>query len=311
MDQTKLTLGTVQLGLKYGIANQTGMPHKKEAMDILHYAVVNNVEGFDTAPLYGNSEELIGQFVKEQTELSNKLPLVFSKLPSLPNDEHASYPALLQEVKKHVSLSLNKLAIQSLDGYYLHDEKNLYSHDGKIIDCLLTLKQQGLIKNIGVSVYSIKAVKKVIDAGCFDMIQIPINAFDQQLIHSGLLEDLSQQGIKIYARSVYLQGLLLMNSDKLPDHLKFAKRWIDQFQEVAYEHKLEPNKLAFCFVRDLPQIDSIVVGCETLTQLEENINMMKNPKLPASVSNQLIELFRDIPEKVTNPTLWRLEGMNK
>jgi len=301
----KLTLGTVQLGLKYGIANKIGMPNVQDAIEILNYALLNNVTEFDTAPYYGESEPLIGRFLQEQKKHSQSLPKIFSKLPEVKMADTTSYRELLQEVERNLRASLNKLAIQSIDGYSLHHERNLTSHQGKLIECLVTLKKQGLIKNIGASVYTPEAVRQVIESDCFDMIQVPINVFNQQLIHSGLLEELSKHHIKIYVRSVYLQGLLLMKTDELPDQLKFAKKWLDPFHEIASENEMDPSVLAFCFVRDLPQIHSIVIGCETLSQLKNNINMMTLPKLPTSVVHQLTELFRDVPERVSNPTLWK------
>ncbi|MFP5113726.1 aldo/keto reductase [Bacillaceae bacterium C204] len=301
----KLTLGTVQLGLKYGIANKTGRPNEQESAEILNYALLKNVTEFDTAPDYGESELLIGRFLQEQKKHSQNSPKIFSKLPDVKMADTTSYPELLQEVERNLRTSLNKLAIPSIDGYSLHHERNLTSHQGKLIECLVTLKKQGLIKNIGASVYTPEAVRQVIESGCFDMIQVPINVFNQQLIHAGLLAELSKHHIKIYVRSVYLQGLLLMKIDELPDQLKFAKKWLGSFHEIASENKIDPSVLAFCFIRDLPQIDSIVIGCETLSQLKNNINMMTLPKLPTSVVHQLMELFRDVPERVSNPTLWK------
>ena len=300
-----LTLGTVQLGQQYGIANKIGRPNEEEAINLLTYASLNGVTTFDTSPGYGESEDLLGRLLQKQKNLSKDPPKILTKLPEVKIEETASFKRIHDVVERNLRLSLNKLTLPSLDGYFLHNENNLFSHNGKVIKSLTILKQQGLIKNIGASVYSSEAVRKVLAVGCFDMIQVPINVFDQNLIHSGLLDELSKHQIKIYARSVYLQGLLLLPSNELPEHVKEAKEWIDLLREIASENKIPPYQLAFCFVRDLPQIDSIVVGCETLTQLKQNIEMATIPQIPSYVMLQLMELFKNVPKKVTNPTMWK------
>ncbi|NEU32297.1 aldo/keto reductase [bacterium LRH843] len=300
-----LTLGTVQLGLEYGVANKTGKPNKIEVAKILQYALLNDVTEFDTAPDYGESESLLGHFFQEQKKHTHHFPKISSKLPEIKMANNTPYKTLFMEVERHLKTTLNRLGFPAINSYYLHNERNLTSHNGKLIDCLVALKKQGLIHNIGASVYSKGAVEQVIEAECLDMIQVPINLFNQQLIHSGLLEQLSKHQIKIYARSIYLQGLLLMNSSELPEHLKAARKWLDCFHDIAAENKMDPSALAFCFVRDLPQIHSIVVGCETLPQLMNNIKMIALPKLPTTVVKQLMELFRDVPEIVSNPTYWK------
>jgi aryl-alcohol dehydrogenase-like predicted oxidoreductase len=305
LNRTKLTLGTVQLGLNYGIANKIGRPNQKEAAEILKYAILNGITEFDTAPDYGESEELIGQYFQNQNEDFRRTTRVFTKLPHITIDNSSSYSRVVEEVERSLRESMSKLKLPFIDGYSLHNEQNLSSHQGKIIDCLKAFKQQGLIKEIGASVYTMEAVEQVIEAKCFDMIQVPLNVFTQPFLHSGLLEELSKNHIKVYARSVYLQGLLLMKGTELPNHLTYTKKWVDLFQEFASDHHFAPSELAFTFVRDLPQIHSIVVGCETISQLKNNLNLMASPQLPETIVSQLLELFKDVPEQVYNPTFWK------
>ncbi len=62
---SRLTLGTVQLGLPYGIANQTGQPDYRTSLEIVAAALEGGINSFDTASSYGNGEQVLGQALAE------------------------------------------------------------------------------------------------------------------------------------------------------------------------------------------------------------------------------------------------------
>ncbi|MEM5650763.1 aldo/keto reductase [Bacillus cereus] len=64
----KLALGTVQLGLHYGIGNIMGKPDREEALNIIQYAINNGIDVLDTASSYGNSEAIIGEYVSSKKQ---------------------------------------------------------------------------------------------------------------------------------------------------------------------------------------------------------------------------------------------------
>ena len=61
----KLSLGTAQFGSNYGISNQYGRPKEIEAYEILKIAHDIGIKYIDTAPAYGESEQIIGRFMGE------------------------------------------------------------------------------------------------------------------------------------------------------------------------------------------------------------------------------------------------------
>lgn len=293
--QKKLALGTVQLGQAYGIANRIGQPNKQKAAEILKYAVKNGIMSFDTAPGYGQSEELIGSFLKE--EMRESLNII-TKIPSM-NENN------IEEIEKSIRASQNKLGIERLYGVLFHDANVLEKLTKKDREWIESLKEKYHINKIGISIYSPEQVKRVIELGIFDIIQVPMNVFDLRLINKGLLQELSNNKIEIHVRSVYLQGLLFLEEQELPNSIKAASPYLLKLKEIAAREKLKISELAFLFVRDNSYVDKMIVGCESLEQLRENIRISELPTLSSSIMDEINISFRDIPENIINPSKWR------
>jgi aryl-alcohol dehydrogenase-like predicted oxidoreductase len=301
--KNKLTLGTAQLGQKYGVANFTGKPIKKDALEIIRFGFTNGVKTIDTAPDYGESEAIIGDFVKEQKILNNKLPTIITKIPRI-KSHFSSNQDISSYVKNSIESSLMKMNIQSIETCLLHNPLDMVSHNGKVLESLVRIKNEGLVKKIGVSVYSPKEVEQVISLGCFDSIQIPINILDHRLINSGLLIQLVKNNIEISARSIYLQGLIFLNPHKLPPNLQNARKPLEKLLEISHYTGLSNSELAMLFIRDLPEISKIIIGCETINQLKLNLKIMTLPVLENQVVKEIHHNFKDIPEEILNPTNW-------
>ncbi|WP_332697661.1 aldo/keto reductase [Halalkalibacter lacteus] len=302
---SKLMLGTAQLGQNYGISNMFGKRHKKDALEILRYGISMGINMIDTAPSYGQSEHLIGEFLQQYKTEDINLPSIVTKIPRVMLQEHSMPDEIYMYVKNSLQSSMSKLKVQSIDVVLLHDPEDMITFNGEIVKSLLLLKEQGFVKKIGVSVYQPEEVRRFLSAGCFDVIQVPINVFDHRLITSGLLNELKNRKIEVYARSVYLQGLLFLNINQLPNQLEVAKEPLKKLYGLATATNLNPAKLSMLFVRDLPEIDRIVIGCDTKTQLEDNINLITSPKLEEDIVKEIYHLFNSMPEKIINPSLWK------
>lgn len=138
-----------------------------------------------------------------------------------------------------------------------------------------------------------------------DSIQIPLNVLDQRWITNGMLERLARKGAEIFVRSVYLQGLLLMAPEQLPAGLKQAEQPLLRLIRYSEETGIPVKELCFLYVRDLPGISGIVIGCETVEQVQENLRMMALPPLSRAVRQKLGESFTDIPVEIIDPRRWK------
>ena len=301
----KSALGTAQLGQIYGIANQTGKPAQTDALRILEYAMSRGIDTIDTAPGYGESEDIIGRFIEERNQEVLNIPRIITKIPS----QNQCNPVMSEDVNNNlfnsIKSSLKRLKLDAVDVCLLHDPADLTSFNGRVVSSLINIKREGLVKQIGVSVYSPEEVQKAIDLDCFDIVEVPINILDHRLIREGLLNQLSDLKIKVYARSVFLQGLLFFNPDNLPEELKMAKAPLEKLKLLSLDSGLKPHQLSLLFVRDLVGIDKVVIGCETLEQLKDNINIIDLPRLEEGLSKKIASYFSDISENIIDPTKWR------
>jgi len=284
----KLALGTVQFGLPYGIANQVGQVSLAEAKSILKFAATSGIETLDTAISYGDSEQRLGQSGVQNWQ-------IVSKLPVIPDD--MVYPMLW--IQDAVNSSLRNLNVSKLYGLLLHRPAQLLETRGdQIYLALQELKKAGLIEKIGISIYDPVELDNLYPHFHFDIIQVPFNIIDRRLIQSGWLNRLAKEGVELHARSVFLQGLLLMKSIDRPS--KFNRwsslflRWDQWLSEVG----LTALEASIRYALSFPEIKKVIVGVDSAKQLKELTEAAKG-HLP-EVHN---ELFSN-DENLLNPANW-------
>ena len=180
----------------------------------------------------------------------------------------------------------------------------MYAYDGQIVDSLIRLKKEGLVKLIGTSVYSPLEAEDFITFLEFDVIQLSINLFDTRLIQNGTIIRLNEAGKIIFARSIFLQGLFFMNINKLPPYLQIAKNALEQLYKISSEFQISIPILAFNFVREIKEITSIIFGVESVEQLQNNIDLLNSNGLSTDIKQELQKSFSNMPEKLINPTKW-------
>ncbi len=297
--KSKLVLGTVQLGMPYGVNNATGQPSIDEAFSILDMAFDAGIDTFDTAYAYGNSEEVIGKWLVNRGKRGVRVITKF--MPTALAENQQASPADIIEGQLHTSLK--RLGVESVEGYLLPTPQYLYS--AGVIEGLRHVKARGLTRNIGVSIYDEEDALKVVDMG-IDYIQISYNALDQRLDKTDFFQRAERRGVTVFARGPFLQGLLLMDPEQIPQHLLYTKEYVVRFRAIAQSHALTPHQAALMFVYRQPGIARIVFGVEKLTQLEEGLESVKMAE-KSSDDNLVAEIrnaFKNIDRSVVNPTLW-------
>ncbi len=287
---SKLALGTVQFGLDYGVSNFTGQTNLSEATKIIKLAKEENLDLIDTAISYGDSEKIIGKIGILDFRFVSKLPSVSSIKEDL--------NVILEEMIKK---SLQRLGVKSLYGLLIHKPQDLLDSSGnKLIFALNQIKAKGLIKKIGVSIYDPSEIDKIINLFKIDIIQAPLNIVDRRLEKSGWLKKLHNKNIEIHTRSTFLQGLLLMQKDKIP---KKFNRWTNLFDRWFLELKkynLNATQACLSYPMSLPEIDRIVIGVNNVDQLKKLIKLSKleilNHDLSFMISNDNL---------LINPSNWK------
>ena len=293
---SKIGLGTAQWGLTYGISNHSGQTKPEEVSRILSYARAMGIKVIDTARVYGEAEQVLGLNDLSHFNIITKIPAL-----EIWNRDHCFLSA---SVKDSLSRSLHALHVESLQGLLLHNCDDLFSEFGsKIVASLQELKASGKVIQIGVSVYSSLQIKRVLDIFKPDIIQLPYNVFDQRLLEDGTLSALKSDGIEIHARSIFLQGLLLMKHDSIP---KYFTPWKDKFvawNRLCADLGSHPMHAALSFAASNNLIDKLIIGVESLSQLEQ-LTALK----PHINNSFLFNKLSSSDEKLLNPSLWLLQN---
>jgi aryl-alcohol dehydrogenase-like predicted oxidoreductase len=285
----KLSLGTAQFGLNYGISNQTGKVKVQEVKKILQLAKNSNIDTIDTAIIYGDSEKIIG-------DIGFKNFQIITKLPAL----HEDCEDIYSWVEKNVKLSLKRLKTPSLYGLLVHKTEDLFGNYGmKLINALKIIKKNGLVKKIGISIYDPSECEKVMKLTRMDIVQAPLNIIDRRLDNSGWLSRLHAEEVEIHTRSVFLQGLLLMPRNRIPNIFnKWSEVW-DQWALKLKNNNLSPLEACLSYPLSLPEIDKIIVGVENVNQLRDIIDKSKSKKTKNDFSFMISK-----DQMLINPSNW-------
>ena len=288
---SKLSLGTVQFGLDYGVANKMGKPTQSDVNKIINFVCENGINCFDTAQAYGNSEEVLGNALSNIAD-----SLVVSKLSS---------KLFVDNIKGNVEISLKNLKLDSIFGLLLHDSELLYKWNDKYKKKVSELIEDKLIKHFGVSIYSSKDFNLAVENDDISIIQIPFNMFDLRAINENWFEKAKEKGKLIFIRSVFLQGLLLMNKDNLPEKLFNAKKYLGEVEKLSMKFKMDKSELVLSFVDSVAKDSVLLFGCDNLTQAKVNLENYKKLKtLSRNQIDEIIKIFKDISEDIYLPTRW-------
>ena len=299
LDLSLFQLGTVQLGMDYGLGDYTAKPKKEYAFAILDKAMENGVNTLDTANNYGDSETVIGEWLK--TIDADKKPLVITKIGPF---DHSSEEKLRADIRSQTLKCMETLGVDVLDMLMVHSVED-YEKDPEIVrDEFFKMKAEGLIKYAALSAYSYNDYFTIAASG-FDAVQIPINVFDHGRIEDGGIKAIADAGMAIFARSVFLQGLVFFTPETVDPRMDFAKPYLAKYRALCEEFGMSPSVLAASFVYSLPGITALVLGCQTTEQIDQNSAMINEvKKLTDEQMAKIRDAFLNIEPRVINPRLW-------
>ena len=289
---SRFGLGTAQFGLCYGKFNRDGVPSNQKVNQILELGSKLGFSCLDTAHLYGKSEEVLGSCLDNLNLFS-----IITKTPRFPDDRILHCDATT--LRKAFYSSLNVMHQRSIDGLLIHHAPNLLINGGRLLyEEMVRLKDKGLVRRIGVSAYTGDIVEEIHRKYPLDFVQLPINIFDRQLTRNGGLSRIADLGIKIHARSAFLQGLLLAEPGSLPIYFEPVKNILKDFHVRSQLAGINPAHAALHYLLRFSEIEKIIVGVESLEQLE---GIFKN--FPLNIEMDFDGLLTDRID-ILNPVLW-------
>ena len=286
----KLALGTAQFGLAYGLANATGKVPSDTIEQLLKVASEFNITMLDTAIAYGDSEQVLGVHNLAKFEITSKLPAV---PPGCLNVE--------EWIVEQTVSSLKRLRTDKLNDLLLHRPDQLLESNGeKIYKSMLRLKEQGMVDKIGVSVYGPDELSELIKRFDFDVIQAPMNILDRRMENTGMLKQLKKTGVAIHIRSAFLQGLLLMPSEKIPVYFTPWASLIKQYHHWLKQQGISPLQACLSYLNQYSDIDKIIVGVDSIWQLKQIAAAIDTP------ITDIPDCLQSVDEGLINPSRWQL-----
>jgi aryl-alcohol dehydrogenase-like predicted oxidoreductase len=279
----KIGLGSAQFGLDYGVSNTYGQTPIGEVRSILALAHEAGVSVLDTAAAYGDAESALGAAGVIGFRVVTKVPA----------------GTRAKDVEHVLRASLARLGLEAGYGLLLHDPGDLAADDGAAIAAALErVRVMGLVAKIGISAYSAEHLETALSRMSLDLVQVPVNVFDQRLLEDGGLARLKRLGVEVHARSAFLQGLLLMEPDELPASLAGAREPLARFRRLAADNGWTPLSAALGFVAGLAEVDTVICGVNDPKQLRELLS--SSDPLPSEPFETLALQDREI----IDPTRW-------
>ncbi|MCR4336261.1 MAG: aldo/keto reductase [Candidatus Omnitrophica bacterium] len=287
----RIALGTVQFGQVYGVANQRGQVQRSEVFDILKYAQEQGIELLDTASAYGESENVLGEFLAQE---KNAFQIV-SKLPAN-SQANASF------VQQSILDSLHQLNVSRLYGYLIHQFEDFEKCPDVVSASLQKLKEEKRVEKIGFSLYHPSELEFLWKHGVpFDLLQIPYSILDQRF--ELYLKDLKKSGTEVHARSLFLQGAVFLDPKDLKGNLQKAQTQIQQLHDFSSREKLSIQAMCLNFVLLNPCIDKVIIGVDGLDQLKKNLNDVLSISMVEKTYPSLLKLRID-DERIVVPKNW-------
>jgi myo-inositol catabolism protein IolS len=318
-----LSLSLLGLGCwSFGGGQYWGNQDQKDVNEVVHAAVEQGINYFDTAEAYneGRSETSLGIALQS---LRREDVIVGSKITPV-----NCYPGTLE---KHCEDSLRRLQTDYIDLYMLHwpihpHSIRHFTKDAEVIssppdiqqtfEILSELKRCGKIRHIGISNFSSNRMKKDIPSA----VQVAANQLPLNLLCRGIEFDTllacKDNGIGIIGYMTLLQGILAGKYPTLADVPQWQRRTrhfnstrtplcrhgesgfepetetaINAIRKIASEIGMPMAELATRWAISNPNMTCALVGARNLGQLSANVNATKG-----SIDQQVIKQLNDITE---------------
>jgi aryl-alcohol dehydrogenase-like predicted oxidoreductase len=288
----KIILGTVQLGLPYGINNSKGMPTTDESIQLLSFAYKSGIRTLDTAEAYGMSQKIIGIYHNQNS--ASKFNVITKYSKSVNNNDDIIF---------NVENDLKELSIASLGGYMFHNYPDYLANKNQLPK-LISLKKRGIIKKLGVSVYTNEEIDSLLDNDEIDFIQLPFNLLDNNNLRLSSLKKLKDRNKEVHIRSAFLQGLFYRSLDELPDKLTILKHNLKQIHEISAAANISMSSLALGYAIKNQFIDHVLIGVDNKQQLANNVeDINTSSTIPDMFFNQIDEIHV-LEKELLNPVNW-------
>lgn len=285
----KLILGTVQMGLDYGINNSSGKISLENSCMILSKAFELGIDTLDTAEAYGNAHQVIGNFHLFNPEIKFK---VITKVP---------HDVVAGEIEQKIRTYINDLNVDCLEVLMFHSFDS-YENNKSIIAVLNDLKNLGMIKHIGVSVYTNNQIEALLSDDDVTVVQMPFNLLDNESIRGNLMNKMKAKGKVIHTRSAFLQGLFFKEQFENNSISQKLSNELIAIKNISKEENTSISTLALSYCLNQKDIDQVLIGVDSVNQLIDNLKAV-DYKMNHEALIKINALKVDNLD-LLNPSLW-------
>jgi aryl-alcohol dehydrogenase-like predicted oxidoreductase len=296
-----LALGTVELGLDYGIPlpGEVGRPSDAEGIRIVHAALDGGINFIDTARAYGESERVVGLALADRRE---RVVLATKVATQRADGSTPSGNELRQVMAASLEESLRQLNTDWVDIWQIHNV------DGALLDQAETLaeafaaaRQSGKARGTGGSFYGAALPLAALDADLFDVMQVTYSVLDQRLADHFFA---ATQARGVVVRSVLLKGALTERAEQLPPHLEGLIERSRIFRRTVADAGIgcSPAQAALAFALAHPAIHAALVGVRNVAEVDDAVQAAELV-LPSDLIEELRSLRLD-DEELLNPGTW-------
>ena len=283
-----IIIGTAQLYSNYGISNKNEGHNYNKSLRFLNFAKKNNFMSFDTAYAYKNAHKIIGNWVLKE----KCLPNIYSKIPKLKSFSKENIIKIFNE-------TMGDLNIDKLKGLLLHNSKDWENKNLKeFIDNILN---KNILSTFGFSIYE---KNEIISDPQITLLQVPGSIFNQEILLSEELDNFIKNGGEVQIRSIFVQGLLLMNINDVPTALEDCKKSIMFLKNISKEINVPPAILALACVKKIVPSSKIVLGFDSLDQLKV-IKDIDKFKIKDSDIKSIISFGQKSKSVMWDPRHWK------
>jgi aryl-alcohol dehydrogenase-like predicted oxidoreductase len=290
----RLVLGTVQFGYPYGISQSR--VERAEVGAMLARAWAHGVDMLDTAPVYGDSEAIIGAEKPASADFRFVSKTKALRLPRIT-------AADVERVVARARTSVADLRAVRLDAILVHESEDLVCPGSDLLVAgLRGLCAEGLVSRVGVSVYDPDILALILERHQIDIVQLPMNLLDQRFVRDRAIARLAARGIEVHARSVFLQGLLLQPAGEVPARFAGAEAVLQRFRADAAANGLSPAEAAILFAVGQEGVARLVVGVDSIANLDANVRALDKVAKMRGIMD-FAQYALDDPQ-ITDPRRW-------
>lgn len=285
----QFVLGTAQFSSNYGINNRCGKIGFKDGKKIINYAYDSGARFLDTAIEYNNCDKILGKFGVKNWNIITKI--------TFPENKKNKF-----NLEREVKNSLKNLKVKKFYGILIHNHKSLkYKFNKKNFKVLLNLKRKKLVEKIGISTYGIENLDFIIKNFKIDIIQTSFNLFDTRILEY-LKKEKTKKNIEIHGRSIFLQGLLLINKNDLPIYFRKWNKYFEKFNNWIDQHDLNTLEACLDFGLKNTRINKLIFGVDSSRQLKQIIGIIKHKR-----TNFKFPIFKTVSKQLIDPRTWAFE----